>query len=483
MNRLRDRLNLSRNTQMLILFVLTAVVFRFSSFFSSVLDHDESTYLIIGRDLLHGKSLYVDVTDSKPVGIFLIYAFMQLIFGYSIFLKRVFVAAIIGLTAYLINRVSEKLFKDNRVAAASGFIYIFLSSTWNYFGLSPNTELFFNFFTISSLLFFFRKSSTSYFIAGVLLGIGFIIKYLVLLDFIAISSFFLVTEIMHRKGKFAFSDLFRYVLSGIGFSIPFLLVNLYFYLNNHFEAFRFITYELPQEYRVHTTFWQFVKLQLDFTGRFLPVTFLMFYVLFSKKSLLKDWQKYLLIYWIIAVLVAIYLPGKGYSHYAIQLMLPVSLIAGVAFSKKFVFDRFSQFIYRGRSGLVLLILFVGTIQVSAISGKLKKSDHARIVARYLKANMQLEDQIYVGNYEQILYYLLKKECPTKYVHPTILSLPVLSEAFKVNPSNELRRIVGNNPKFVIVKNQYALLQNMIASNYTLEKTFFDDEVKIYKRID
>lgn len=54
-------------------FLTVSVLLRLFSFFPSVLDHDESTYLIIGREILQGKELYTDVTDTKPAGIFLFY--------------------------------------------------------------------------------------------------------------------------------------------------------------------------------------------------------------------------------------------------------------------------------------------------------------------------------------------------------------------------------------------------------------------------
>jgi hypothetical protein len=64
----------------LLLFCLLAVTLRFFSFFPSVIDHDESTYLEIARMLLSGKILYVDMVDIKPPGIFLILAGLQAVF-------------------------------------------------------------------------------------------------------------------------------------------------------------------------------------------------------------------------------------------------------------------------------------------------------------------------------------------------------------------------------------------------------------------
>ena len=233
-------MTISRDQRVFFVFLFIAIVVRLFSFFTSVLDHDESTYLIIGRDLLHGKSLYLDVTDSKPVGIFAIYAFLHFLFGYSILLTRLFVAVLVGATAYLLYLVSGRIIKNRPAALATGFIYIYCTSTWNYFGLSPNTELFFNFFTACSLLFLLEKSISRYCLAGLFFGIGFIIKYLVLFDFVALISFLLVHDISQKKKNFTFSDFLPFLASGIGFALPFVLVNLFFYVGDHFDHFKFI---------------------------------------------------------------------------------------------------------------------------------------------------------------------------------------------------------------------------------------------------
>src|SRR5660397_66747 len=108
----------------LLFFLFVSVAIRFFSFFPSLLGHDESTYMIMGRDLLNGKLLYTDMTDTKPVGIFLFYAGIEFLFGSSIFMKRFVFALVVGITAFLISKVSKKIFLNNKVAFASGVIYI-----------------------------------------------------------------------------------------------------------------------------------------------------------------------------------------------------------------------------------------------------------------------------------------------------------------------------------------------------------------------
>ncbi len=129
-----NKISIKNPNTVFLMFVLISVGLRFFSFFPSVLDHDESTYLIIGRDILHGKSLYSDVTDTKPVGIFLFYAGLEFLFGSSIFWKRFVFAVIVGLTGFLISRISKKLFKQNKVAIASGtnlyYLYLHLELSW-----------------------------------------------------------------------------------------------------------------------------------------------------------------------------------------------------------------------------------------------------------------------------------------------------------------------------------------------------------------
>ena len=57
--------------------LLLAVLLRWGTFFPSVINHDESTYFLIGKALQEGQTYLVDSYDTKPVGIFLVYALMS----------------------------------------------------------------------------------------------------------------------------------------------------------------------------------------------------------------------------------------------------------------------------------------------------------------------------------------------------------------------------------------------------------------------
>ena len=126
----------------------------------------------MGRDIIQGKALYVDMMDIKPVGIFVIYAFFYAVFGYSILLTRLFVAVLVAFSSFLIFKSGLKLFKDRKSAFAAGIIYIFYTSIWSHIGVAPNTEVFFNFTTILGFYLLLLKGNENLFLAGLVFGIG-----------------------------------------------------------------------------------------------------------------------------------------------------------------------------------------------------------------------------------------------------------------------------------------------------------------------
>lgn len=459
--------------------VLFAVFLRFFSFFPSELDHDESTYAIIGNSILNGKQLYSDVTDTKPVGIFLVYAALQYLFGYSIFMKRLFVAVLVGVSAFLVRKVSKHLFNDRKAANAAALIYIFYTSIWTYFGLSPNTELYFNFFTIASLLLFIRDKKTSLLFAGLLAGIGFMFKYLVLLDFAAFMLFFFFKDIL-EKG-FGIKLLLRYFMSGIAFLIPFGLTALYFKLQGRFDDFVFISFIVPQNYGSSSALLNYIVMLGDLLIRFFPITFfIVIGIIKGRKFIANKWQLFFL-FWVCAVLIAMYLPGKGLSHYSVQLILPLSFIAGLYFHDSLKVNRISNFLFRGKSGAVVLLVIVIALQVISFSENYIENDLQLEIVEYIEPRIDDDDFVFVGNYEQVLYYLMHKEPPSKYVHSNIIFTD-LHTAFEFDNVAEINRIMNLQPTYVMLQHDNKILQPIIDQEYRLD-TVFNNKVRLYRHID
>jgi 4-amino-4-deoxy-L-arabinose transferase-like glycosyltransferase len=435
--------------------------------------------------LLSGKTLYVDMVDIKPPGIFLILAGFQSVIGYSVFGIRLLVAIWIGLTAFMIFLTGKLLVKDDRVAIASGIIYIFFISTWSFYGLSITPEIFFNLFTISSLFVLLDMKSTGrFFWAGLIAGLGFMVKYLVLFDFAAIVLLILINEI--RQEKLPVNRLMYSLLgAGIGFLLPFAGTNLWYYLNGHFDALYNVVYLAPSRYPSAFEPWKMLKFLLDFHLRFLPVFFLFYYVLFAKMPGVPhlSFTRRLVMLWSAFALVAVMLAGKTFGHYMIQLMLPVSIAAGSFFQSQYEFPLYFNRVVSGRVGIIILAtLFIG---ISAM--KLEyvfRKDVPQEIAEYLKPKLKEGDIIYTGNYHHIIYYLLRKDSPTKYVHRSLLINENHIRALDIDADKEFRHITSQNPLYIIVKDEYPsmIMNDFIKDHYQLEEEF-DGEVYLFRRRD
>jgi len=475
-------INSRQSTAIFLLFCLLAFILRCFSFFPSVIDHDESTYLEMARMILAGKILYVDMIDIKPPGIFLILAGFQSVFGYSVFVIRLLVSLWIAATAFLIYKTGNILIKDQKASIASGIIYLFLISTWSFYGVSITPEIFFNLFTISALYVLLKKQNLmNYFWAGLLAGMGFMVKYLVIFDFAAFILFFIFFHIENRKSKIE-NRIFLLSPAGIGFLIPFLFTNFWYYLNGHFDAFYNIVYLAPARYPSAFIPWKMLKFVLDFQLRFLPVFFFFYYALIKKKFTGPEISltKKLCILWSFFALAAVLVAGKTFGHYTIQLMLPISLMAGIFFHSERTLPVFLQRTFSMKTGRIILVILILLVSMMKLEYFLRK-DIPREVASYLKPRLKAEDVIYTGNYHHILYYLLKKDSPTKYIHRSLLLEDKHIKALDINVDEEFRNIMASRPVYIITEKEYpaGVMKDFINDNYRVEKEF-DGEVFIFR---
>jgi 4-amino-4-deoxy-L-arabinose transferase-like glycosyltransferase len=470
--------------QILLLFCLLAVILRFFSFFPSVIDHDESTYLEIARMLLSGKLLYVDMVDIKPPGIFLILAFFQWIFGYSIFVMRLLTALWIALTAFMVFKTTKLLIKDEKAPLAAGIIYIFLISTWSFYGISITPEIFFNLFTISALYLLLKKQTLlNFFLAGIVAGMGFLVKYLVLFDFTAFLLFLLIMDYRKLNKLNVKHAIIVNAAAAFGFILPFAAFNLVYFMNGNFDAFLNIIYLAPSRYPSAFDPWKMLKFILTYHLLFLPVFLMFYYVLTDRKDYGREISsiKLLTVTWSIFALFAVLIAGKTFGHYTIQLMLPVSLAAGLFFMKDRKYPAFIKPLFTVRTGSVILaILFLG-ISLMKLEYYMRE-DIPEEIAEYLEPKLNEDDVIYTGNYHHIVYYLLKKDSPTKYVHRSLILKDKHIKALDINVDEEFRKIIALQPVYIIVEKDYpaGIMKDFIAARYKEEKVF-GDGIRLLRR--
>jgi 4-amino-4-deoxy-L-arabinose transferase-like glycosyltransferase len=464
----------------LLSFIALSVAMRFFSFFPSVINHDESTYIVIADGLLKSKTYFADYIDTKPIGIFLLFAAFLKVFP-SIFALRVITALWVALTAFALYSAKLRLGSDRQAAMASGVMYIFLCSIFTFYGVAPNTELYYCLFTCTALWAVAGPESTAaWVLAGLSLGLGFMLKYVVLFDAAALGLF-----LLWRQGQFKSGwGLFwvRALLMAAAMALPFTLVWAYYNNIGLEDAFRFYTFEVMKNYPVSRSIGDYAKFLADFFLRFLPVTAMFFYALFAAHT--RRSTVVLALLWSALVLAPVMITGRLFGHYFIQLMPVFALLAGEFFAtgrKKL--PRWLEPLLHKRVGYPLLgIIIVANIWLQK-KDYFDKPDYPREIAAWLRERLQPGETVYAGNFHQITYYLLPQDSPTPYVHRSLLWEPHHLHALGIEEEKEWNHIIAQSPRYVLYQGRWRenYFTAHLASNYREAQRYGKDIVVFEKK--
>ncbi len=466
-------------------FIAFSLLMRFFSFFPTLISHDEGTYFVIAREMFLGKIYFVDLVDTKPVGLYLLIGLLFKYIASSIFLARMLAAIVIGCTSFLIYKISLHDQGKQKPAIAAGAIFIFLLSVFTQFGVFLNPELFYTFFTALAFYVFLRwQKAAGFLLLGFLLGIGFIFKYVVLFDLAAWLLFYFITALLKKEQKISWTAFGNCLVSCLGFLIPFALVVLYYYQIGHLKEFWFYTFGVTSRVPVERTLWQTIVYICDFHLRFLPVVFFFYYALFRKPTGDNAYNisKGLIITWCLMVLVAVLAPGKPFGHYFIQMMVPVSIIAGRFFIPELKKPLWIDKVISRPVGTIILIVLI-TFQIFMQKHDyFDRPDVPKEVAAYLRPMLHPEDRIYTGNYQQVLYYMLNKDCPVKYVHRTLMCNHEHRSALQIDLAKEMEMLMKMDFRFVLMKGPYCYepMNAHIRKHYRLIREF-PGGVEVYEK--
>ena len=117
----------------------------------SVIDGDESIYLLVSRDILQGQLPYQGTFDHKPVVLYYVFALAQLVFGEGVHAIRLLAAIASAATAFLLSLFLMRSTAAGVFAAATAGAIYALASTLNK-GLATNTEILMNLYLAGVLL-------------------------------------------------------------------------------------------------------------------------------------------------------------------------------------------------------------------------------------------------------------------------------------------------------------------------------------------
>lgn len=479
---------LSHPWAVLILLLLLSLVMRFFSFFTSVIDHDESTYILIADALRNGEIYLKDVIDTKPIGIFILFGFFQTLFGKSILVIRIITALWIALTAWGLYLVHREFLRTsgtsvaNPAPAATGIIYLFATSTYTYYGIAPNTELFFALFSVLALLIILRHTHVAWFmLSGLLLGLGFMIKYVVLFDALAIGLFYVWQDV--RKERPWSHWFVRGAAMALGFLIPLGLTWLYYLRIGLGDVFYFYSFELSSRYFTDPPIYKYIFYVVENFVRFFPLTIWYFISLWYWRITGPALPFFALLWGALAMFI-ILVPGKLFGHYFLQFLLPMSLLAGSFFDDRRPLSGVWRWIRRPGIGWPILIVMIVLNIFFQKKDYYDKPDYPRLVAAFLKERLEPGDILYTGDYHHIVYHLTGMKSPTAYIHRSLIWDADNYEALGITADEAFDNIFLQKPRFVLVEKELKPdkpVYHYLLTSYTLIRNF-DDKVLVYERV-
>lgn len=487
-------------------FIFLAFIFRFHTFFQSVIDQDETVYLLGANSLLNGENLYTEVWENKPPGIFILFAIALFILGDGVVSIRFFACLAIGIAAFCLYKIGKSLFKEEEIGLFAGLLYSIVTLTNG--GLAANTEIFFNVFTAIGFLLLFdaiykNKNPNRYkhviLVTGVFLGIGIQIKQVVLFDFIAILIIVAIHNLYKKIEKFVLEDFLWRIFSWylwliIGLFIPAIITFISFYSFSDFSAYLEVNYTATltrisyESLSLKTLVYALI--QQGITNSILWLTVLLtpvYFFLERKENFAKQLPVIDLTTWSLMSFLGICAIKSFFSHYFIQLQLPLCLLTSYVLISLL---RKISFLPKLIKALILLALLIPTL-IKSIYPSFQSSlnyiifryvynqpywgDNPAVIANYLKDKIKDDDYIYVFDYQIVIYYLTKAKIPTKYVHVSLL-IKDRAKVAGIEPNEEIDNIMAKKPAYVIKtrKGNYSTTKNLnnhLRQNYILDKSF------------
>lgn len=475
--------------ELIFLFIIIASAFSLRMvFLHEPLERDEGLYAYIGQEILRGKLPYRDAMDQKPPGIHYIYSAIITVFGATPEGVRV------GTAVYSIGTVLALFLCTRRVFGSqaglwASLLYGIYSSGPLIRGSSSNSEVFMVLPIILSLyilLLWGEKPKVSLLaFSGLLLGSALVIKTVALPHVLVGLAFVLVCS----AGKRCWLKI---VLDGAIFSfflsVPLLASALFFYLQGAFDDYYYWTIEFNKMYGQTSPAEFFSRMRLGLTRtapELLPLVALAVPALITVFSSRRNCGTLLLVASVPAAFIGLSMPTKFFEHYFIQLIPPLSILAGVGMS----------YLLRQRRAIVVIALipFAAAVIYWAMTdykyylsyspeevSRMKYANNDVFVnsvkiAKYIEERTAPSDYIYQWGFEPELYFLSNRRSPNLYT----VHFAVAASKDPLQASLDLgRSIITKRPKYIVIQQGRAQYQGFNELREVIDM-FYIHEANLY----
>jgi hypothetical protein len=452
-------------------YVLLSLLIRWPGFLVPVIDHDESTYLIIARELLNGQWLFDYHLDVKPPGIFVLFALFLSVFDhYSV--VRWGAALAIGLTGYLLVNSRKRIYGERDGNAAwTGLLFVIAASIhrWQW---SANTEIFFMLCTAAGLrVLVSGNTMRNHFYYGLVMGIGLLFKYHVLFDFTAIWFLFSLDETFFKRIGFFVR---RGLVALTGMLLPLAMFSVIYHISGRWSQWTYVMLEVPSRYQVERSLADSINFFAEFWLSFLPIGLLFIHAIYRaihSKNLRFLYQS---IGWLLMSWTAVLLTGKSFYHYWFQALLPLCFFA------VYPVLRNGRPTVQNRWFAILSLAAIVIVPIHITLDLKRKPTHAKLIANQIMEDLSEEDEIFV-DYKNIIYVLCDKSPVNHYPHTTLMHDSSHIKAFDIDVHAEYDLIKKAEPKWMVLYGEGHPLISTYTDSFYLVKDSFENNLKLWRR--
>lgn len=389
----RPRSLIARRPGLALLALCTAL--RVISLFWPCISDDEATYCVVGREMLHGRALYLDIVDHKPPAIYLVNELCQAVggpVGGQLVLHALLILTVWA-TAILLMRISRRLGSDTRTAWIAALLYIVFTTTLiDTDSLAANCELFMMLPIAGSVDAFLAGR---FLFAGMLVGAAMLFKYQagVQLPLFGIT-------ILIRDRRLPLRIALRGIAIAIGCAAAVVAAAGYLQLHHALEAgwfwFRFNFAYIDTGSSTAKLTAMASRIGLAMIGA-APL-----YIWAARSALLRRPHRVFVLGWLAVSALAIVVGGRFFGHYFHQVTAPLAVLAAPV-AAAFAERRLRLFIAAVTvPAAIFFALAAGHDQIMRAAGE-PEPDYASVV-RYLDAHGTPDDALCVWGNSPVLYF-------------------------------------------------------------------------------
>lgn len=424
--------------------MLVALATRWVTFGNPVVILDDQFYLLVGDAMRHGQWPYIDVWDRKPLGLFLLFAGIAALGDGSIVVMQIVATMFAAATAVVIQRIA-RLFVAPEPALLAALAYLVMLPLLG--GQSAQSPVFYNLFMASAAWLLLSSSSRpdaklgrNALVAMLLCGLAMSIKPVAVVEGAAFGLAFL--WLLVRRGvtpaNLAVTAIAMIAVALLPVVIPYLGYALAG--DDAREAFVYANFVSI-----------FEKGSFGIKAKLAGFAFFLIYTLpllgLAAIGIRDIWirrrgemMSLLLLIWLAAAFVGYLAVPHFFDHYALPLIVPMSVAAGIAFANR------SGRLYA--LGLMIFCLIQGAIV--DIAGNRKTTAQFNALTASINS-ARYGGCVYLADGPTWLYQSTRACRLTPYLFPDHLNLYVERSAVGVDPSSELERIFAQRPAVVVTQ--------------------------------